>query len=233
MKVTMPSSDVRQLDAADAIELKRWEAVIERGVGFDEVGTAFQRIRDGRLYCASHETFEGYCLERWKLSKRDVNRQIKAAVVADNLRSIGVKATHEAQLRPLAPLSRKDQRTVWTKAVEQSGGQQPDPWLVGHLTTDAYVERQEQTVRRRRNRRRTAGVWMSEVVNAIEVLSDPSLDMQDIAFDLACNEPDEDWDWPRQVDDAQAHMNLLVEELLEVADLNARVSEARLQRATT
>jgi hypothetical protein len=111
-----------------------------------------------------------------------VNRHIKAAVVADNLSAIAENApTSELQLRPLASLSPKNQRTVWAKAIELSDGQQPAAEQLDLLARNARIDRWEQTARRRSNRRRKKGVSLAEMVDAIEVLSHPSPNVQDDA----------------------------------------------------
>src|SRR5262245_50156082 len=100
------------------------EAVIERGLAtFVEVGQALLRIRDERLYRATHKTFEEYCRERWGWSRRHVNRQIEAAGVVQNLGPIGPIPAHESQARVLAPLPPAEQREVWGKAT--SNGKLP------------------------------------------------------------------------------------------------------------
>jgi hypothetical protein len=83
------------------------------------------------LYRASHESFERYVLERWKLTKSYVYRQMTAATIADNLtRNGGLAPASEVQVRQLRPLSPTDQRAVWADAVQRSGGKQPDDGLL-------------------------------------------------------------------------------------------------------
>src|SRR5215471_844919 len=66
------------------------ESVIARGLGsFVEVGRALQEIRDRRLYREQHATFEGYCRERFRMTRQHANRTIRAAVVAGILEPIG------------------------------------------------------------------------------------------------------------------------------------------------
>lgn len=113
------------LPSAEAAELAACEQVIERGLKtFAEVGTALLKIRDDRLYRASHGTFEDYCRERWQLSARHANRTIEAARVAEILGPIGPSPANEAQARELAPLLGDPDRLrdTWRRAVESSGG---------------------------------------------------------------------------------------------------------------
>jgi hypothetical protein len=164
------------------------------------------------------------------LSKRDVNRQIKAALVADNLRSHGVKATHEEQLRPLASLSTADQRTVWAKAVELSCGEQPAAEQVDLWARDARRARREQWAKRLSKRRREEGVSISEVVDAIEVLSQPSPHVQDDASTFSLWD-EGDGGLKRQVEDARGHLTLLLKEMQANDQFVAEINEAPLLRA--
>ncbi|HAM73007.1 MAG TPA: hypothetical protein DCM86_15315, partial [Verrucomicrobiales bacterium] len=58
-----------------------------------EVGNALMSIRDGKLYKATHSTFEAYCKERWNMSKRSAYHMIGAADVVANVH-------HGAQIGP-------------------------------------------------------------------------------------------------------------------------------------
>lgn len=119
-------SDTAILNTTDTSELERCEAVIERGLAtFYEVGTALLQIRDGRLYRATHDTFEAYCRERWSMSRHYANRLIEASNIAENLVPVGTKPTSERQVRPLASLEPEHQRVAWEQAVAESDGQQP------------------------------------------------------------------------------------------------------------
>jgi hypothetical protein len=240
MTITLTGSDARQLDGVDASELARCEGVIERGINtFIDVGVALLRIRNGRLYRSSHDTFESYCRDRWGWSKTHVNRQIEAADVAGNLTPIGVKATHESQLRPLAILSPEDQRKVWAQAVEESNGQQPTAMKVEEVKQvfhERSIERRreagiteptrarngydsspmsrkmyrEMRKRMRINGKRNSRVW--SFIEAMEVFSKPALPIAEAATEiLAMNGPDVDW--ASQAEDALRNLALLVKEL--------------------
>jgi hypothetical protein len=59
------------LTASEKGRLDQLEEKIERGLKtFIEVGTALREIRDKRLCRQTHGTFEDYCRERWRWSKR-------------------------------------------------------------------------------------------------------------------------------------------------------------------
>lgn len=230
---------VRPLDDVDASELARCEGVIERGMAtVCDVGMALRHIRDERLYRATHGTFEAYCLERWKLSKTHVNRQIKAADIARDLAPIGVKATHEAQLRPLASLPAEVRRTVWKQAVEQSGGEQPTAFQVevskrfvcGLVANEARTRKGNRLLRKALHRAAMAvekreperidferKMRAGSFVRAIKVFSEPVLDIPELATDiLAMNVPNwESSDCISKVVDARDKLTLLLEALQE------------------
>lgn len=92
---------------------------------FIEVGEALFEIKKDRLYRIEHETFESYCLSKWKFTKTQANRLIGAAAVSKNLAPIGVTPQTESQARPLTGLQAKQQVVVWEKAVEKADGGQP------------------------------------------------------------------------------------------------------------
>ena len=81
--------------------LAECEQVIERGrQTFIEVGNALAAIRDGRLYTATHRSFEAYCRERWGMSRTHADRQIAAARRAE-LAPMGAKPENERQARAI------------------------------------------------------------------------------------------------------------------------------------
>ena len=115
------------LSEVETNQLHDCEATIERGLEtFIEVGIAFTVINDGRLYRATHKTFDDYCRERWKMSRPRAYQLMGAAKVAQNLSTtVDNSPTNESQVRPLTGLEPEDQRTVWSQAVDESGGEVP------------------------------------------------------------------------------------------------------------
>ncbi|BAY35657.1 hypothetical protein NIES2107_75690 (plasmid) [Nostoc carneum NIES-2107] len=49
------------------------------------MGKALTELRDRRLYCSTHRTFEEYCRDRFSHSRRQSYLLMDAAVVFDNL----------------------------------------------------------------------------------------------------------------------------------------------------
>lgn len=109
------------LSLPEAARLKECESVIQNGLDtFYQVGNALAEIRETRLYRAAYTTFEDYCRERWKMSKRHADRLIGSAEVVDSLGPIGPIPSTESQARELAILKEAPelQRAVWQIAVE-------------------------------------------------------------------------------------------------------------------
>ncbi len=108
-----------EVEAAD--KLLEHEAVIERGLGsFLEVGAALIAIRDGKLYRATHSTFEAYCADRWQLSRPHAYRLIGAAETVAALSPIGdiPLPSSESQVRELTGLTPEVAAEVMTAAAE-------------------------------------------------------------------------------------------------------------------
>jgi hypothetical protein len=240
---TEASASQLQLHDDEALALEQHEAVIERGINtFIEVGEALLHIRDERLYRATHTTFEEYCRERWNMSRPRAYQLIDAANIAANL-STGVDIaapTSERQVRPLAPLSPEDQRTVWAQAVEESNGEQPAPLTLRELTklvkkrmkerraeagiVDAPAkpasanelppmsrkEYREWREECRVNEERNSHVW--DIIRACEALNAPQLPLSEIAVEtLEMDGPDVDW--VGQAENALRNLEIFVEEL--------------------
>ncbi len=106
-------------------QLSELEVIIDKGLNtFYEVGKALSLIREGRLYRASHATFEEYCEKRWEMSRAYAYRTIGAADVVESLSPIGdiPLPRNEAQARPLTSLEPEQRQEAWQKAVEESSG---------------------------------------------------------------------------------------------------------------
>jgi len=116
------SQDPGSVQAQDLVDC---EAVIERGLAtFVAVGDALVRIRDERLYRATHRTFEAYCRERWQLGRKRAYDLIGAASVAAELSPMGdTQPSSERVARELAPLRGEPTqlREAWSEVVEKHG----------------------------------------------------------------------------------------------------------------
>ncbi|MBI5818307.1 MAG: hypothetical protein HZA88_04910 [Verrucomicrobia bacterium] len=118
-------------------ELKACEKVIEQGLrSFTEVGRALATINGKKLYRMTHESFEAYCEEVWKMERTHAYRLIRAAGVVDDIERqaktssenqkdevwpIGhtLALTSESVVRPLAKLKTPEKRyEAFQKALE-------------------------------------------------------------------------------------------------------------------
>src|SRR5690349_20416000 len=101
-----------RLDAAEQRQLTDAEAVIAAAQRHRLAeARALWSIRDGRLYRATHPTFEAYCRERWGFSRQHAHRLIDHATVADAVSPIGDVPERESHARPLVGLTPDQQRT--------------------------------------------------------------------------------------------------------------------------
>lgn len=118
----METLEIVGLSEIEQSELAKCEEIIERNLAvFYETGKALLKIRDARLYRATHATFEEYCRERWGWGRNYTNKLIAASEVVGNL-SNGYNCTQipttESQARELADLEPQEQREVWQAAVD-------------------------------------------------------------------------------------------------------------------
>jgi len=106
--------------------LNECESVISKGIkAFKEVWGALLEVRDSRLYRKEFRTFEDYCVVKWNLSKRYINRNLKALDTLNNLGPIGPNnLVTESQLRPLTNLEPEIQRQV-VKDVQEINPKAP------------------------------------------------------------------------------------------------------------
>lgn len=110
---------MEQIAIAESQRLTQLETDIGEGLKtFMKVGAALLEIRDARLYRQDYNTFEEYCQERWGMVRRQADRLISAAEVAENLRPMGLIPTSERQVRPLTKLEPEEQTIVWQRATE-------------------------------------------------------------------------------------------------------------------
>ena len=101
------NSDSLDLSVAQESRLKSLEQVIETGLAaLTSVGDALADIRDGRMYRATHSTFEAYCKDRWQIGRSQAYRMIDHSLVID---AIGESA---GDLSPHGDISEKAARDI-------------------------------------------------------------------------------------------------------------------------
>ncbi|MVN86839.1 hypothetical protein GO986_08690 [Deinococcus sp. HMF7620] len=109
------------------------EGVIQNGLHeFQRTGSALAEIRDGRLYRATHSTFDAYLHERWDFTRQHAGRLIAAAEVAQVLEPIGFQPENERQARDLKPAAKivsqldpEQQQTVAKFLQATTGSEKP------------------------------------------------------------------------------------------------------------
>jgi len=125
------SKDIAAFTEADKVMLQKQESVIAQYIGaFLLVGEALciikkrelQRILDPKL------SFNEYCSKRWGFGQAYAYRLITGYECVKNLKEtlgpqgVTVFPTNEAQVRPLASLSPKDQVIAWNEVLKQADG---------------------------------------------------------------------------------------------------------------
>jgi hypothetical protein len=100
--------------------LQQCEEILEKGLRtFFEVGNALLRIRQARLYRATHSTFEQYCHERWNMGRSYAWRVIGAAERLKLLPSDNnlPRPANEFQIRPFLKIAPEEFPKAWKRAV--------------------------------------------------------------------------------------------------------------------
>jgi hypothetical protein len=182
----------------DHARLTELETTIENGLEtFVEVGHALLEIRDSRLYRDTHDTFEGYCIERWSMSNRHANRLIQSAEVIGNLGPIGPIPDSESVARPLAILEPDQQREAWQQALLDSDDGKPTAETVKAAAQKIKAkERQEREERSRI-------IAFEKAANAPDVTGDYQVICSDIrdaniehgSIDAIVTDPPYEWEY--------------------------------------
>jgi hypothetical protein len=105
-----PISDLpNTLTHEERESLAKCEAAIETlQFAFWAAGKALQIVRDGRLYRASHPTFDAYVEERWQMSRNYANKLIRTWRIAEAL------FEYESNgLVPIGAAKKVNQAQVW------------------------------------------------------------------------------------------------------------------------
>jgi hypothetical protein len=101
------------------------ETILQKGLAtFFEVGSTLMTIREKRLYCETHRTFEEYCRDRWEIGRSYAWRVIAAA---ERMRLLPVtgsakKPINEFQIRSSLKLNPTDFPKAWNEAISRAKG---------------------------------------------------------------------------------------------------------------
>jgi hypothetical protein len=114
-----------QLTDDELAQLREAEARIQRGLsGFLDMGLALGTIRERRLFRATHGSWEGYLLDRWKMTADYSQKLITAVKIVSELRDAGivVMPVREVHARRLNLVDPTDRPKVWEAALAEAGG---------------------------------------------------------------------------------------------------------------
>lgn len=107
--------------AATAEELKRCEAIIERGLqAAYEVGLALKEIHDRKLYKVRYKTFENYIRHRWG-HNRNWGYGVMRAAEAANCIPRDTKQPNYKQAHALSYAPAEDRARIWESLQEEHG----------------------------------------------------------------------------------------------------------------
>lgn len=153
---TSDGAKAEPLTTEEAKELKECERVIEQGLRTPtDVGKALASVNGKKLYRATHESFEAYCEDVWKMERTHAYRLIRAAGVVDDIERQTKKSSEnqkdqmwpighspalmgESVMRPLAKLKKPEERfNAFQKALELAG---PKP-LTAAIVQEAVSHR--------------------------------------------------------------------------------------------
>jgi DNA repair photolyase/predicted NAD-dependent protein-ADP-ribosyltransferase YbiA (DUF1768 family) len=118
--------EAQPLSKAEKQQLIECEAVIrENATQFVQVGLALKKIKDGKLYRATHSSFEGYCLANFDFGRIYGYRLIKSAEVVEELKKVlpagnTSMLTSETHVRELAKVTPTDRPKVLKLAVAKA-----------------------------------------------------------------------------------------------------------------
>jgi hypothetical protein len=114
------SATLESITPDEVVLLTACEQTIADGMeSFKSVGRALVKVRDSRLYRATHATFEDYCRERWQMDRTYAHRIIEGAKLAEEMLPIGNIPT-ESAARELAKVE-PEHRAEVLQAAAASG----------------------------------------------------------------------------------------------------------------
>lgn len=106
-----------KLSKTEKSSLLELEAIIDEGLrGFISVGNSLRIILEKRLYRESHETFDKYLGERWKLGRSYAYKLMSGSEVASRIGGVA----NEGQARELVKVPYVDQEKVMKRALQHA-----------------------------------------------------------------------------------------------------------------
>jgi hypothetical protein len=116
----------KSIDISDAevADLERLEAKISSGLrAYAAAGEALAEIQERRLWRVSHQTWEMYLSDRWRMSGTYATKLMEAMRMAKDLAAMGLappaRESHARELQRVVP---EKQHEVWKEVLERVGG---------------------------------------------------------------------------------------------------------------
>lgn len=137
---TVPAAaNTAPLTPAEIDQLAADEAIIDAGqIVFMKVGMALARIRDQRLYRATHDTFAEYVDQRWGFKRTRAYQLIEAGEVAASMSTmVDIPIENERQARAVAKVLHQHGADVAASVLYEVA-------LSGKVTADAITETAKQ-----------------------------------------------------------------------------------------
>lgn len=141
------------LTSIERAELAKCESVITAGIaGFAAAGKALARIRDKQLFRESHDSFEKYVADTWKMGRDQARNLINAAAVLENLTTTVAETlpATERQARPLSKLPPDQQGAAWSEVLAEAPRDASGKPLVTAAAVEAAVSKRTGKKKRRR-----------------------------------------------------------------------------------
>jgi hypothetical protein len=145
-----------ELTTTESQTLSDCERIINRGlIGFAELGRALIKVRDGKLFRATHETFLDYCSDRWGIGKSRAYQLIEASGVVDSMppeRSTIVDSESKARELAKVPAEKRSQVVevaaaagpVTAKSIREAAAQVVEPPPAPKLEPEPQPEQEPQ-----------------------------------------------------------------------------------------
>ena len=112
---------MNEITTFEAAQLEQYEATIKTGLAsFIEVGEALTKIRDRKLYRATHGTFEEYCQKKWKMNRNNAYLLMRESEAAKSVSDL-IQPNRE-QARALLRIEPSNRKEVVERAVADTGG---------------------------------------------------------------------------------------------------------------
>lgn len=130
------------LNKLELTTLAECEAVLDRGfAAFIEVGSSLLKIREQKLYRATHATFDDYVRARWELTARRAYQLCEGASAVDTVKNFTQPPAKESHARELAHVPAGQRAEVWQRVIISAKGGAVTARLVAQVARESGVAR--------------------------------------------------------------------------------------------